>query len=146
MNSKQHSFTPHKEELKKLEKHLQSKGFILLSVPARELPFAVSNQIIQSKKDYWPVWYITQKKFIEKINAKYIKEQNHYTIDVISSPVIELLLQKNMYQEEESQQSRIYFVTGYFDSNKKWIEKDSEFIALANNLLQWGRKSFKSRY
>jgi len=146
MDSKQYNFFPNKEELDKLEKYLQSKGFILLSVPAKELPFQISEQIIQNQKDIWPIRYITQNKFLEKVNTKYIEEQNYYTIDVISSPVIELVLPKNMYQKKESQQSRVYFVTSYFDSNKKWIEKDSEFIALANNILKWSRKNFKNRY
>ena len=146
MNSKQYNFIAQKDELEKFENYLQSNGYILLSIPAKELPFAVNSKVLQDEEDYWPIKYITQEKFFDKVKAKYIEEQKYYTIDVICSPVIELLLPENIDETSIKQLSRVYFVTGYYDSNKKWIEKDSEFINEASKILQWCRKNFKNKY
>ena len=145
MNSKQHNFIAQKDELEKLEDYLQSNGYVLLSIPAKELPFAINKKVIQDQEAYWPIRYITQEKFFDKVNAKYIEEQNYYTIDVISSQVIELLLPENINEPNMIQQSRVYFVTAYFDSGKKWVEKDAEFIDIADKVLQWGRRNFKNK-
>jgi len=146
MTSRQYNFYPKINELQKFEDYLTSKGFVILRVPTKKLPFKKTNKLIYPQEKYWPASYITKTELVDDIVEHFVKNQNYYLIDVITSLAIEISLPKQMNGAENLQPGRIYFVTGYYDSNKKWIEKDSEFINEANKMLQWCRRNFKNKY
>lgn len=146
MTSRQYNFYPQINELKKFEIYLQSKGFIILKVPAKKLPFEKTNKIIHSESDFWPKRFISKPDFVEKIVHEFINTQNHYLIDVIQSNVIEFSLPKKIGEPDNAKNGRVYFVTGYYDEKNEWVKKEPLFINEAKNLLQWCQRNFTDKY
>ena len=145
MKSKQYNFFPSKEELQRLDDYLRANDFIILSVPAKELPFKTKTSLLDSEDD-WPMRFITKQQFIKGINSKFIEDQGYYTIDVVSSTVIELLQPIIVDESAKPNRARIYYNAAFYNDKNEWVEKGAGFIEEANKILQWCQKNFKDKY
>ncbi|MFN8256036.1 MAG: hypothetical protein U0W24_10135 [Bacteroidales bacterium] len=145
MNSKQYNFFPSKTELQKFDDYLKSKGFIILSIPSPELPFKTKQNLLDNMEN-WPMCIITRTQYLDKIDPKFIEEQNYYTIDVITSHVIEILLPIGLNEFARPNRARIYFTTAYYNEKQEWIDKDAEFIKEADSVLIWCKRNFLEKY
>jgi len=139
MKSKQHNFNSNFSTLKKFEEFILSNGLIILNIPVKELQVTQSQTIFQNDDKLWPLKYITAPELADKIEYKFVSEQNYYTIDVIKSPVIELLIPQLINNTLPEQKCRIYFITEFFDEKGTLMKKDKLFLENAEKVLKWAK-------
>lgn len=85
--------------------------------------------------------YLARKSELSDLVIKVVSNQNYWKIDILRSPAVELM--RCYYNENMVRRGRLYFQTGYYDSDGHWIEKPKEFLDWANSLLRWIRNHYQ---
>ena len=98
---------------------------------------------IDIKKYSSHIYYLTDKRFIKNISVDYIDSQNHYFVNDMTSYVIQFDI-GGFYANKlnELNRGRLYFIKGYYDENKRFLDKDSEFVKWATDVLKKFKKTF----
>lgn len=147
MNSSQINFYLMPEDAIEIDKYLQQNNLILLAQPMPDcnLLSVDSIQALEARNlKIRSVKYIARREDIEKIKLEFVETQNHYIIDVLNSPVIEIWFPAFL-NNEKRKRGRVYYVKTYLDrESKKEILKNHEFLKLAEDTFKWIRKNFKN--
>ena len=84
-----------------------------------------------------------RKEDIESVILKYVESQNHYVIDVMNSPVIEIWCSDIV--DNEKKMDRIYYIKESLQKNPLVANlKSPEFLKIADEFFKWFRKQFKN--
>lgn len=84
--------------------------------------------------------YITKKDFFQMIKSRFVERQNYWSIDEQESPVIEFI--RSYFDGKILRRGRLYFQTGYYDSNDNWVEQPKSFLTWADSVLRWIRNHY----
>ena len=147
MNSSQINFYLMPDDAIEMDTYLRQNDLILLAQPMPDCNL-ISVDSLQSLafKDLKirSVKYIARREDKEKIKLEFVETQNHYVIDVLNSPVIEIWF-PSFLNKEKRKRGRVYYVKTYLDrESKKEVLKNSEFLKLAEDFFKWIRRNFKN--
>lgn len=144
MKSSQLNFYLTREDILEIEEYIKKKGLFIIPQPLSREELQFSNSLTESDgKKIWSDKYLVLKENQNSVKVKYISTQNYYLVDVLDSPVVEFgncPIKNNVMSR-----GRIYYVKDIFDSSGKSIDKPSEFLLAASDLIKWIKKQFKPK-
>jgi len=85
--------------------------------------------------------YLAQEGDLSGIVTEEVPTQQYWLIDVVQSLAVEF--DRSYYNGQILGRGRLYFQTGYYDSNDQCIDKPEEFVRWADRLLRWIRRHYK---
>lgn len=71
---------------------------------------------------------------IGSIKFKLVANQDYYSLDIVSSPAVEI--NRCYFMNNILRRGRLFYVTKYFDESGTAIEKDAEFLGWAQDVMQ----------
>ena len=147
MNSSQINFYLMPEDAIEIDKYIRQSNLILLAQPMPDCNLVLVDSVQALEYKDWKirsVKYIARAEDKEKIKVEFVNTQNHYVIDVLNSPVIEIWF-PSFLNNEKRKRGRVYYVKTYLDKeSKKEVLKNPEFLRIAEDYFKWIRKNFKN--
>lgn len=146
MKSKQLNFYLHPDDTNEIDLYIEQNGLVLLGNPSPNKELIVLPSVSEKKSNFYELKlskFITTKESLKSIKTRYVESQNHYTIDLMDSPVIEIILSYLKTEENSLFRGRLYY-TSDLVQNEKLIQKSDQFLKEAENLFKWFRKKFKN--
>lgn len=146
MKSKQINFYLMPEDISEIDKYLQEKDLSVYNNYSTNSNLQKLDSLLQTKilGKISSIKYVTSGDFIEQINNQFIERQNYYSIDAISSPVIEFLIPKNIISGNIIHSGRIYYIHSYYNSQNLLVSKSDAFLKMSSELFKWIKKNFKN--
>lgn len=129
--------------MENLEKVLKQKLDLLILANTSKTPSPVILPQLKlekmGKEDL--LVYLIRPCDLDKVRFYLVEELDECVIDSLYSPVIEF--DRCYINKNKITRGRMYYVTGYYDENDEWIEKESEFLDWAQKLFKIAKKSLK---
>ncbi len=85
--------------------------------------------------------FLAREQDLAEIVMHYVDVQNYWTIDALRSPVIEFT--GCFYDGKILRRGRVYYVEGYHEQGRGWIEKSTQFDLWAKMILDTMKKTLK---
>ncbi len=143
MKSSQINFYLTKEDMLEVDAFIQEKGISIIqernSSTKIETINSLGNLDMCKKKGS----LLTLPKEMDSIKSTFINKQNYYTVDIISSPVIEI--SPSFIYNNILSRGRLYYIKTYYNENNQYVDKPSEFLQTASELFKWIKKHFKPK-
>ena len=86
----------------------------------------------------WLFLYLVRSQDLNSLRIKEIKAQGYWSVDTLTSPVIEL--DRCYYDGKILRRGRLYYVDGFYEQ-EEWVEKSSDFKTWAKRLFNVARKT-----
>ena len=87
--------------------------------------------------------FLLLEKHKEQVKMKFIEKQNHYSPDIILSPIIQFRNPPLDIEKKILRRGRVYYTKDFWQADKL-IDKDEEFLKAAQKLFAWIRRHFKN--
>jgi|GEM_PF-1051571 hypothetical protein len=146
MKSKQINFYFMPEDISEISKYIQEKNLVIYNNYSANANLQKLDSLMQTKiiGKASAIKYITSESLSKEIKNEFLEKQNYYSIDVISSPVIEFLIPKNIIQNNIIHSGRVYYIHDIYNSQNLLVSKSDLFLQIANELFKWIKKNFKN--
>jgi hypothetical protein len=122
--------------LKKLEDVL-----ILHSRSPKPEPRIVESTDFKENGRRWLYFYLVRPDDVSAIDFEEVPEQRYWSIDVLSSPVVELTT--CYFDGKVLKRGRLYYTEDSYGDDDHWVEKPESFKSWAKRLLSAARKTLK---
>jgi|SRR6185369_13203633 hypothetical protein len=122
--------------LKKLEDPL-----ILHSRSPEPKPRIVESTDFKENGRRWLYFYLVRPDDVSAIDFEEVPEQRYWSMDVSSSPVVELTT--CYFDGKVLKRGRLYYTEGSYGDDDHWVEKPEAFKSWAKQLLSAARKTLK---
>jgi hypothetical protein len=134
------------EDVLEIEKYLSKQSIVFLMQPMPSQQPIIKNSLQNILlKEYRPDIILSKKEHLSFLQFRHIEKQNHYLIDITSSPVIEFWFPFNYHSQEKLHASRFYYTKDTFHkTNLTETLKPSGFLQSAEDLFRWIKKTFKN--
>lgn len=136
---KQLNFYITEEELLSFDEYFRVSKSALIGLPLRkpEIDYCFTLSALNNCNHEWNLFLnITRISDLSCVIIKHIDTQGYYLIDTMRSPVIEMSKSNLIVKEKKISRGRLFYHNGYFGPTGLWVEKDSEFIYWANQLIK----------
>lgn len=120
--------------LKKLDDVL-----ILHSRSLKPEPRIVESANFKENGRRWLYFYLVRPDDVPAINFEEVPQQHYWSIDVSSSPVVELTT--CYFDGRVLKRGRLYYTEGSYGDDDHWVEKPESFKSWAKRLLSAARKT-----
>ncbi len=146
MKSKQINFYLMPEDISEINQYIQDKDLSVYNNYSINLNLQKLDSLLQTKilGKTSSMKYVTSKDFAKEIKNEFIEKQNYYSIDIVSSPVIEFFIPKNLISGNIIHSGRIYYIHSFYNSQNQLTQKPEVFLKLADDLFKWVKKNFKN--
>lgn len=91
----------------------------------------------------WLFLFLARPEDVDQIVTTYVPNQNHWTIDSLRSPVIELT--RSFFDSQTLRRGRVYYVDGFYGSDQTWTEKDATFKKWAKSIFSTMKRCLRRR-
>lgn len=126
-----------------LERTLR-KSFPLVVVhdrSASRAPRVVDSLDVEEDGKPWLYLYLARPDDLDELVMQHVPAQGYWALDVIKSPVIEF--NRCFFNDQILRRGRVYYVDGFYGSDKTWVEKSESFRRWARSILSTTKKSLK---
>ena len=129
--------------MEELESRLKSFEDVLIlhSRSPKPEPRIVESTAFKEKDRRWLYFYLIRPNDVSSIDFEEVPEQHYWSIDVLSSPVVELTA--CYFDGEVLKRGRLYYTEGSYGDDDHWVEKPESFKSWAKRLLSTARKTLK---
>jgi hypothetical protein len=146
MNSKQINFYLAQDDIKRIENYIKDNDLLLIGKPSPEKKILFADSLLSEYSGIHKLRghkYIVRPEDVDLVILKYINAQNHFVIDVMNSPVVEIWCSN--ITDESKKPDRIYYIKDALLKNpSRTIPKSPEFLKMADDLFRWFRNNFKN--
>lgn len=139
MKSSQINFYISPSEFSEIAEYLKNSDISILATPMPTINLMKSDSFSTTTAFN----YLCHKNNESQIANKYIEKQNHYLLDVITSPIIEVIQPRYKNNKRQLKSGRLYYVKEYFDKNGNIEQKTTDFLELTDIFFKWFRKNIK---
>jgi hypothetical protein len=141
--SKQFSFYLTPNDTEGLEKTLRRKlDFLILADSSlRPVPNVLPCLKLKEMGKEDTTVYLVRPSDLDKIVMWQVENSGEWVIDIHFSPAIEF--DRCYISRKTITDGRMYYVTGYYNENDVWVEKDKEFLTWAQHLFNISKKSLR---
>ena len=91
----------------------------------------------------WPSMFLARNADLDLIRIRLIEQQGYYLIDSSFSPVIEWSPAYELATGHRSGRGRLWFPTGYWNDDSRYVEMPHAFLRWGDRLLRWVRRNWK---
>jgi len=91
----------------------------------------------------WPSMFLARNADLDLIRIRLIEQQGYYLIDSSFSPVIEWSPAYEPATGHRSGRGRLWFPTGYWDDDSRYVEMPHGFLRWGDRLLRWVRRNWR---
>ncbi|MDX1959655.1 MAG: hypothetical protein SFU98_13855 [Leptospiraceae bacterium] len=148
MKTNQINFFLMPEDINEINHYLHSNDFLIISQPMTSNSIVSLNSITEFNNDLeikFSKKFLVLKQDINKLNIKFIKEQNYYLINEFNSPCIEVLFSPfNKDSNKKLNRGRFFFSKSFYDSEKNIQNKEDSFVNASLAFFKWVKKNFKN--
>jgi len=140
---RQVNFYMHPDDIADYEQVLKADGnvcFLEEPTPTPQIKIRQTLAVPETGKR-WIDLYLARESDLPHIVVKHVPVQDYWLIDVVRSLAVQF--DTSYYNGEVLGRGRLYFQTGYYDSNDQCIDKPEEFVRWADRLLRWIRRHYK---
>jgi hypothetical protein len=146
MNSKQINFYLTQDDISKFDNYIKENNLLLIGKPSPEKKILFADSLLSEYSGIHKLRghkYIVRPEDVDLVTLKFIENQNHYVVDVMNSPVVEIWCSN--ITNESKKPDRIYYIKDALLKNpSRTIPKSPEFLKMADDLFRWIRKNFKN--
>jgi hypothetical protein len=143
MKSSQINFYFTKEDMLEVDAFVKEKGIIIIQERNSSTKIETINSLGNFDTCKKKGSLLTLPKEIDSIKTTFIDKQNFYTVDIISSPVIEI--SPSFIHNNILSRGRLYYIKTYYNENNEYVDKPSELLQTATDLFKWIKKHFKPK-
>ncbi len=104
-------------------------------------PLVVDSLDRKEEGKQWLVLFLAREADLKGIVMHYVDVQDYWTVDALRSPVVEFTC--SFFDGKILRRGRAYYVDGYHEQGKGWVEKDEQFKGWAKQILESIKKSLK---
>lgn len=130
------------EDTQEFEEMLKARGDVAF-VPYVFLENAVKTvptlNIMEAGRPEFMLW-LARHIDIPQITLQFVPQQLYWLVDEERSPVVQL--HKSIIKGQTILRGRLYFYTGYYDRDGRWVAKPDDFIRWADGLIRWIRRHY----
>ncbi len=130
-------------DMLELEFRLKKCGEVLIlhSRSDKPKPRIVESTDFKESGHQWLFFYLVQPDDLSAINLEEVPEQRYWSIDELSSPVVELT--RGYFDGKILRRGRLYYTHGFYGEDDLWVEKPEPFKSWAKRLLSVTRRTLK---
>jgi hypothetical protein len=88
-------------------------------------------------------FYMVRPDDLSAINLEEVPEQRYWSIDILSSPVVELT--RCYFDGKILRRGRLYYTHSFYGGDDRWVEKPEPFRSWAKRLLSAALQNSKTR-
>lgn len=132
------------EDLVDMDRQLKQKvHFIVIADRSSNANPILAELVFPCDQNVKPnLWiHLARHEDFENIVLRYVPAQSYWVVDVLRSPVIEF--SRSFFDGVIMRQGRMFFDTGYYDADGKWVEKPEAFLTWAANMFKSTKKVLK---
>ena len=146
MKSKQINFYLMPEDISEINKYIQEKNLVIYNNYSINANLQKLDSLLQTKiiGKISVIKYVTIESLVKEIKNEFIEKQKYYSIDVISSPVVEFFIPKNILQNNIIHSGRVYYIHSCYNSQNILTSKPEAFLKMAEELFKWIKKNFRN--
>jgi hypothetical protein len=143
---RQVNFILNRRDLDRFEAFFWSSGQVAaLSQPTPSADLVIANSLRPEAENQlrpWSTMFLARDADLDLIRVHLVEQQGYYLIDVLRSPVVEWSPGYNPTRHR-SGRGRLWFPTGYWDDEGKFVQMPSGFLGWGDRLLRWVRRNFR---
>lgn len=148
MKTNQINFFLMPEDIGEVNSYLHSNDFLIISQPIFSESIVPTHSISDFQNELeikFSKKFLALKQDTDKLNIKFIKEQNYYLINEFNSPCIEVLYSPfHKDTQKKMNRGRFFFSKSFYDQQRKIQNKEDSFVNAGSAFFKWIRKNFRS--
>jgi len=146
MKSRQINFFIKSDELSKFNKYLAAQKWLIVNSKSIDGQPRILDSVCKINTDESLLVYLVPEQFLETLIFRFVEKQNHYVLNSeIDLPVINFMRPFESPEENYIRRGKLYYILGYFNTEKEFTLKPDEFLKAADKLFKAFRRTFKNQ-